>query len=333
MVNDMQTLLNLTENLSVIPELKAVLNALPFYVLLVDEDHKILFANNAVTSRFGLDTDKILGGFCPKVIHGRDGKIPECPLEESVLSGHAVEREVYDNLHHLWLASAIYPANLVSDEGKRVFFHMVHDITTRKNAELELKQSLQKLQNITESSIRAITLIVEQRDPFTAGHQTEVGKIAYAIAKEMGYDEKYSHGIEVAGLLHDIGKIAIPIEILSKPGKLNANEYAIIKSHPAAGYNILKGIDFDWPIAKIVLQHHERMNGGGYPNRLTAEKIIKETRIISVADVYEAMTAHRPYRPALSVKTALDELEKNKDTLFDKDVVDACVKLVREKRI
>lgn len=330
---NMEALINMKGILTITPELKGVLNALPFYVLLVDEDHSILFANNAVSSQFGLDPDKITGGYCPKVIHGKEGRIPECPLEESVLSGCAVEREIYDETHHLWLASAIYPADLLSDKGKKVFFHMVHDITKRKNAEIELKNSLSRLQHITEAGIKAITLIVEQRDPYTAGHQTEVGRIAYAIAKEMGYDERFSRGIETAGLLHDIGKIAIPIEILSKPGKISKNEFAIIKTHPAVGYNILKEIDFNWPIAKIVLQHHERLDGSGYPNGLTGKKILKETRIISVADVYEAMTSHRPYRPALSVKSALDELIRNKDILFDKDVVDACVMLVKQKKI
>ncbi len=325
--------MNMKGTFAVTPELRGVLNALPFYVLLVDEDHIIVFANNAVTSQFGLDPEKLTGGYCPKVIHGKDGIIPECPLEESACSGRAVEREIYDEKHNVWLSSAIYPADLVTDKGKRVFFHMVHDITKRKNAELELRDSLAKLQHITEAGIRAITLIVEQRDPYTAGHQTEVGRIASAIAGEMGYDDNFLKGMEIAGLLHDIGKIAIPIEILSKPGKISRNEFAIIKTHPAVGYNILKEIDFSWPIAKIVLQHHERLNGSGYPNGLTREKILKETRIISVADVYEAMTSHRPYRPALSVKSALEELERNRDILFDKDAVDACVRLVRQKKI
>ena len=333
MENNMDILMNLTGILTITPELNGVLNALPFYVLLVDEDHGILFANKAVSSQFGIEPDVIIGGYCPKVIHGKDGIIPECPLEESFLSGSAVEREIYDEMHHLWLASAIYPTDLISDKGKKVFFHMVHDITKRKNAEIELNTSLAKLQHITEAGIKAITLIVEQRDPYTAGHQTEVARIACAIAKEMGYDERFSRGIEIAGLLHDIGKISIPIEILSKPGKISKNEYAIIKTHPAMGYNILKGIHFDWPIAKVVLQHHERLNGSGYPNGLTDKKILKESRIISVADVYEAMTSHRPYRPALPVKSALDELIKNKGILFDKDAVDACVKLVRQKKI
>lgn len=333
MINNMEALLNISGIFTVTPVLKSVLNALPFYVILVDEDHNIMFANNAVILQLGLDPDKITGGYCPKVVHGKDGSIPECPLEESVITGCAIEREVFDENTHLWLASSIYPIDLVTENGKKVFFHMMHNITKRKNDELELKKSLEKLRKITQNGIKAITLTVEQRDPYTAGHQTEVSRIAYAIAKELGYDEKFSQGIKIAGLLHDVGKIAIPIEILSKPGKISHNEFAIIKTHPAAGYNIIKEIDFDWPIAKIILQHHERLNGSGYPNGLTVGKILPETRIISVADVYEAMTSHRPYRPALSVKTTLEELTKNRDILFDKDIVDACVKLVGEKKI
>jgi putative nucleotidyltransferase with HDIG domain len=172
----------------------------------------------------------------------------------------------------------------------------------------------------------------EIRDPYTAGHQQRVAKLACAIAQEMGLPEEQIQGIRVAGTLHDIGKIYVPGEILSKPGQLRKNELNLIKDHAEVGYDLLKTIEFSWPVAQVVLQHHERMDGSGYPEGLSGDDILIEARIMGVADVIEAMASHRPYRPALSVEKALLEIIQKKDKLYDPQVVDACLKLFSEKQ-
>jgi PAS domain S-box-containing protein/putative nucleotidyltransferase with HDIG domain len=172
---------------------------------------------------------------------------------------------------------------------------------------------------------------VEIRDPYTAGHQRRVSELACAIGRDLGLPDMQIDGLQVAGLLHDIGKISIPAEILSKPTRLSETEFALIKSHPTVGYDLLKPIQFPWPVAQIVLQHHERMDGSGYPQALTGEHLLPEAKILAVCDVVEAMESHRPYRPALGIDAALDEIEKGKSDLYDAEVVSACIALFREK--
>jgi len=197
-------------------------------------------------------------------------------------------------------------------------------IERNKRAEIRLRDALTK-------SIEALSLAIEKRDPYTAGHQKRVSELSVAIAKEMGLPKEQIEGLRLGALIHDIGKIQIPLEILSKPGKLNELEYQIIKTHPRAGYEIIKHIDFPWPIAEMILQHHERMDGSGYPMGLKNGEIILEARIIAVADVVEAMSSHRPYRSALGIEAALQEIEKNKGKLYDPQVVDACIKVFKKK--
>jgi putative nucleotidyltransferase with HDIG domain len=176
-----------------------------------------------------------------------------------------------------------------------------------------------------------MALTVETRDPYTAGHQRRVSNLAREIAKEMGVSKDQIQGVRMAGVIHDIGKISVPAEILSKPGKISENEFGIIKEHPNVGYNILKTVDFPWPIAQIVLQHHERIDGSGYPNGISGEDILLEARILAVADVVEAMASHRPYRAALGINVAFNEISKNHGSLYDPKVVDACLRLFKEK--
>ncbi len=196
----------------------------------------------------------------------------------------------------------------------------------------KLQTTLNDLQKAMDGIIEAMGLTVEIRDPYTAGHQTRVAEIAHAIAIEMGLSKHQTEGVRIAGLIHDIGKMAVPAEILSKPGKITKNEFGIIKSHSQIGYNILKKIDFPWPIAQIVYQHHERMDGSGYPQGLSGEDILLEARIMAVADVVEAMASHRPYRPALGIEMALEEIEKNKGGVYDPEVVDACLRIFKEEK-
>ena len=179
------------------------------------------------------------------------------------------------------------------------------EITERKHAERALKESYQKLQRALEGTIHALALTVEKRDPYTAGHQQRVAHLACAIANEMGFPEEKIMGIRMVGFIHDLGKIYVPAEILSKPGQLNEVEFRMIKSHARVGYDILKKVEFPWPIAQVIAQHHERMDGSGYPLGLSGENILLEARIIGVADVFEAIASHRPYRPALGLDKAL----------------------------
>lgn len=209
---------------------------------------------------------------------------------------------------------------------------IARDITKRKFLEKKLLRSNDKFQKAVEGAIIAISSIVEARDPYTAGHQRRVAALASAVAKEMQLNEDQIIMIRIAGILHDIGKVSVPSEILIKPGKLNDSEFNLIKNHPQVGREILKTMKLPWKICPIVLQHHERMNGSGYPQKLLGKHILLEARIMAVADVIEAMASHRPYRPALGIDKALEEISKNKGKLYDAEVVNACVKLFREKR-
>jgi PAS domain S-box-containing protein/putative nucleotidyltransferase with HDIG domain len=209
--------------------------------------------------------------------------------------------------------------------------YLCRDITERKQAEEGLRQGLAKLRTTLKASIDSLSSAIEMRDPYTAGHQERVTRLARAIAMEMGLAEDRVEAIEIAGIIHDIGKLYVPAEILSKPTKLSDLEYALIKMHAQAGYTILSKIDFPWPIAQIVQQHHEAINGSGYPQGLSGKDILLEAKIICVADVVEAMSSHRPYRPALGIQAALDEISQKRGMLYDREVVDACLKLFQDK--
>lgn len=205
------------------------------------------------------------------------------------------------------------------------------EVSQRRKAGAELEESLKRVEKIMENTIRTMSLMVEARDRYTAGHQRRVTQLACAIAHGMGLSEEQTRTIRIAGLLHDLGKIHIPTEILSKPGRLTDIEFAMIKTHPRAGYEIVKTIEFPPPTAEIVLQHHERMDGSGYCAGLKGAEILLESRILAVSDVVEAMSSHRPYRPALGIEEALREIFKNRGRLYDPDVVDACLDLFEKK--
>jgi PAS domain S-box-containing protein/putative nucleotidyltransferase with HDIG domain len=210
---------------------------------------------------------------------------------------------------------------------------ILRDITGRKKAEEELKKSYEKLKKTFEDTINALVSALERRDPYTAGHQKRVTNLACAIAVEMGLPANQVDGLRLAGLVHDVGKIQIPTEILIKPEHLSEIEFTMIKTHPQVGYDILKEIDFPYPVAQIVLQHHERMDGSGYPEGLSGENILLEARILAVVDVVEAMCSHRPYRPALSIGMTLEEITKHRGVLYDAKVVNVLLKLIREKKV
>ena len=202
-------------------------------------------------------------------------------------------------------------------------------VTLRARIEHERHTTI--LRESMEQSIETIASTVEARDPYTAGHQRRVGQLATAIAQEMGLPEDQVRGIHFAAIIHDLGKILIPTEILSKPGKITNLEYRLIQAHSQDGYDILKDVKYPWPIADIILQHHEKLDGSGYPQGLKGGQILLESRILTVADVVEAMSSHRPYRPGLGIEAALEDIERNRGVLFDPQVVDACIKLFRER--
>ena len=197
----------------------------------------------------------------------------------------------------------------------------------RKQAEQDLKNSYQRLARSLEGTIRSMALLAEINDPYTAGHQRRVAKLSCALAREVGLSEDRVRGLQLGALVHDIGKASVPPEILTNPGRISDIEFSFIKTHPQIGYNILKPIDFPWPIPEMVLQHHEEWDGSGYPWGHSAEKILLEARLIRVADVVEAMSNDRPYRPAPGLEKALVEISRNAGVLYDADVAVACVKL------
>ena len=207
----------------------------------------------------------------------------------------------------------------------------VRDITERKRAEEELKKSYQKLQSLLEEIVHVLATAVEMRDPYTAGHQRRVAVLASAIAGKMSLPKEQRKGLRLAAIIHDIGKIYVPAEILSRPGSLTDIEFGLIKIHPQAGYDLLKPIEFPWPVAQIVLQHHERIDGSGFPQGLKGEDILLEARILAVADVVEAMSSHRPYRPAHGIESTLEEISQNKGVLYDPRVADACLEVFAGK--
>lgn len=232
------------------------------------------------------------------------------------------------NGNPVWFQGLATPTR---QEDQLVFDGILLDVTERKSAEEKLKQSLESLRKSIGTTIQVMISAIEMRDPYTAGHQSRSTKLACDIAAEMGFPQDRIEGIRMAGNIHDIGKLSIPAEILIKPSKLTDLEFMLIQEHPKSGYEMLKDIESPWPLAETVLQHHERMNGSGYPGNLKGDDIILEARVLAVADVVEAMASHRPYRASLGIAAALEEIEKNKGILYDDAVADACLRLFREK--
>lgn len=222
--------------------------------------------------------------------------------------------------------------NTVALPGNRTrILGILRDVSGWVNVENELKENILQMENLVWGTVQALAQATETRDPYTAGHQNRVARLALAIAEQLGLEEKKIDGIRMSGLIHDIGKIQVPAEILGKPGKLTELEFNLIKVHPQVGYDILKTIEFPFPVARTVLQHHERMDGSGYPFGLKGEQILLEARILAVSDVVEAMASYRPYRPALGIEKALEEILGNKGTLYDADVVKACIRVFQTR--
>lgn len=216
--------------------------------------------------------------------------------------------------------------------GRPMLYNSARDVTEKKRAERDILQYLAKIKTAFMSTVEVVTSLGELRDPYTAGHERRVGALAAAIGTELGFDASRVDGLRVAGSLHDVGKISVPSEILAKPGRLTATQLQLVQEHAQAGYEILKSVAFPWPVAQTTLQHHERLDGSGYPHGLKGEEILLEARIMAVADVVEAMSSHRPYRAALGLEKALAEIERGRGTAYDPAIVDACLKLFRKNK-
>lgn len=318
--------------------LREITSALGEGIFVVDKHGRLLFMNPEAQRLLGWTEKELLGKEMHDMIHYQrvDGTrvvVEDCPVHRTMANGdiYRGEDDVYTRKDGVMIPVS-YVTAPIREQGEIVAsVTAFQDITERKQAE-QARRSLEKLQRTFEGTVNALASIAEKRDPYTAGHQQRVAELATAIAKDMGLPEEQVEGIRVAGILHDIGKISVPAEILSKPSQLLEIEFAMIKNHCQHGYDILKTIEFPWPIADMVLQHHERLDGSGYPLGLSGEDILLEARILAVADVVEAMASHRPYRPALGKDQALREILMNRGRLYDPEVVDICAKLLNDKK-
>ncbi len=317
---------------------KLILDAVAEGICGVDQQGIITFINPAVISLTGYEPDDLVGGSYHDILHytkayGTLHSRENCPVHDTIASGktHSVINEEYRRKDGTSFPVE-YESTPIWEKGGIVGAVITfRDITQRREAEEEVKRSLDMLGKALHGTVDALSITSETRDPYTAGHQRRVAQLACAIAQRMGLGQESVEGIRVAALLHDIGKIYVPAEFLSKPGQLSDIEHDLLETHPQVGYEILKNIDFTWPVAEIVLQHHEKIDGSGYPQGLAGKEILLEARILAVADTTEAMASHRPYRPSLGIKKALKEISQHKGTLYDSDVVNICVQLFSEK--
>ncbi len=329
-----------------------ILNFLPEATLVIEKTGKVVAWNRAMEVLTGIPAGDILGQgdyayalpfygerrplLIDLALHPRpeiEAGYHEVRRVGEVLFGEAYTPNLPGGPGYL---SAI--ATVLREAGGEVSgaIECIRDNTEYKKAEMERRlaeqqQSLEDLRKSLGGTVRVISSLVETRDPFTAGHQRRTADLARAIAEELGLSGEQIEGLRTAAAIHDLGKISVPADILTIPRRLTGIELMLIQSHTQAGYEILKDIEFPWPVARIILEHHERLDGSGYPRGLTGDELLLESRILMVADVVEAMSSHRPYRPALGTAAALAEIENNKGRRYDPEVVDVCVGLFKEK--
>ena len=316
--------------------LRAIFNAAKHVAfILIDrtEEHMVIEFSPGAEHLFGYSHSEVIGQPVSMLSLSEDmialPEIPDATKKEEVgfTRELTLTRKSGKELPALFTA---YPIFGVNGEVSAVLVVAI-DISERIRAANEIQKSMERWRKTLEGIVHAIALTLEMRDPYTAGHQQRVASLVTAIAEEMGFTEDGIEGARMAAMIHDIGKISVPAEILSKPGDITDIEFDMIKTHTRVGYDILQGIEFPWPIAQMVFQHHERINGKGYPLGLSGKEILLEAKILGVADVVEAMASHRPYRPSVGIEKALDEISKNRGILYDPEVVDACLKIFSEK--
>jgi PAS domain S-box-containing protein/putative nucleotidyltransferase with HDIG domain len=299
---------------------------------IVDLDTRIVQANRRMAGMFGCMPQEMAGVLMKDLTHPDDLRDVGARIER--LAAGVIDYFDAENRYVRKDGAALVGrvvATLIGSDADgcpRHIIAMMEDVTARRQTQAELSDTMARLRQSMEQAILAMARIVEVRDPYTAGHQERVARLARAIAQTLGLPEDEVSGIYYASLVHDIGKISVPGEILSRPGRLSDAEFALIRMHPEAGYDIVRSVDFPWPVKDIVLQHHERIDGSGYPAGLAGDEISYGATIVAVADVVEAMSSHRPYRPALGLDAALDEIRKNRGRLYDPGVVDACESVV-----
>jgi len=300
--------------------------------IIIIQDRKLVFVNRAFIGMVGYSKEILTSKSFTDFIH---------PDDLNMVIGHHIKRLKGEEVPPVYSFRVIAQdgtviwceinATVIQWKGKPATLNFLNNITERRKAEVKLQQTLDSLKKAVGATIQVMVSAVEMRDPYTAGHQLRAANLACAIATEMELPQDKIDGLRMAGSIHDIGKLSIPAEILSKPTKLTNIEFSLIKEHSQIGYDMLKDVESSWPLAQIVYQHHERMDGSGYPRNLKGDEILMEARIMAVADVVEAMASHRPYRPSLGIDAALTEIEKNKGILYDNTVADACLRLFREK--
>jgi PAS domain S-box-containing protein/putative nucleotidyltransferase with HDIG domain len=314
-----------------------ILSSIADAVIVTDEREKITFMNPAAEDLTGWKDDEVMDKNIFQVLQIHSEEMPPDKFEDDP-SGSFDEIRKLSRFQILHRDENNIPVDIrsapLSTTGNQLKGKVIilRDNTEQLKSELNLRESFQQLRRAMSGSIQAMAQTVETRDPYTAGHQRRVADLARRIAQEMGLGQEKIEGIRMAGVIHDLGKISVPAEILSKPGSLTDVEFSLIKIHPEIGYEILRQIDFPWPVANIVYQHHEHLDGSGYPEGISGDEIIQEARILTVADVVEAMASHRPYRAALGIELALNEIESHRGRFFDQDVVDTCIYLFREKQ-
>ena len=297
-------------------------------ISITDLEGRILRVNRAMSKMFNKNFKEIIGDTCQNMMTIFSHTYGRCPMIHARITKKREIRIVKTDGKYF---SCIVDPILDKNKTVTSMVHILTDITDQKKVEEEIKESLNQTKRTFEQTVTALSQLVEVRDPYTSGHQKKVADIATAIAKDLGLKKDTVEAIRLAALIHDIGKIAIPASILSKPGKLTDIERDMIETHPKIGYEIVKEIDFPYPIAKIILQHHEKIDGSGYPNGLKGKGIMQEAKIIVVADVFEAMSSHRPYREANTLKESFNEILKNSGVLYDADVVDSCVRVLSKR--
>ena len=306
-----------------------VIDTVPSNIFVKDKNGRYLMVNTSIAKLYNTTPKEMIGKTDRELL--LNSKLTDVDLEKiakedlEVIKGKKkvlIPEESYslDDGKKIWFQTTKVP--LDSPDIPDVLLGVSNDITPLKN-------SFIRLQELMEETVNGLILAVEKRDPYTAGHQRRVSMLTNAIGAKMNLDQFQLDGLRIASIVHDIGKLYVPSEILSKPGRLTEAEFALIKTHPQAGFEILSSINFPWPVAKIVLQHHERLDGSGYPNGLKKREIILEAQIIAVADVIEAMASHRPYRPALGMDKAIEEVESHKGVLYNKVIVDTFLDLIK----
>ncbi len=298
-------------------------------VFWLDSEGKVLYVSEATCRALGYTREELLGMTIAQVdptLSGSRYQRNWAKLKERGTVRFETSHRTKDR-HEFAVDITL---NYLEFEGKEYNCVFARDITSRKNTEKQLEVSLARLRESQATIIQVLSQVTELRDPYTAGHQQRVAEICVAVGSRMGLPPEQIEGLEVAALLHDVGKVSIPLEVLSIPGKFSMLQRMLVEGHVAAGYEILRPIALPWPVAEITLEHHERLNGSGYPNRLSGDQIMLEARILAVADTFEAMTTHRPYRGAIEAEATLKELRLGKEKLFDPVVVETLCALVEE---